>query len=238
MRATHCTSLAVVLLGDDRALSTRGLLLRGHCAAFPAMCFFCKGLQLRCCVGRGCRHANLWRAKLRRTRISPFPTLLVSAAQDDELFTGHLDLVHWRSVVLEALLWPQVCTKESGARFRRARSCRASQVMSPKLKSNLKISRRTFFALIQGVSLTSLNSSSFDSLTEVAAPTTTTIESCDLAPRNRLRQREHGHRFSQTEGWSSTSRTSDDVFRKRTTARHSRRTDRTATEGSSRRSPC
>ena len=60
------------------------------------------------------------------------------------------------------------------------------------------------FASIQGVSLTSLNAPSSGSMTEVGAPTITSAESFDLAPIIRSRQQERGHRFSPTEGWSST----------------------------------
>ena len=77
------------------------------------------------------------------------------------------------------------------------------QVMSPKLKSNLKIACRTIFASIRSDPLTSSNSSSSGSMTEVA-PTLTGADSCDLAARNRTRQQERGLRVLPTEGWSST----------------------------------
>ena len=58
------------------------------------------------------------------------------------------------------------------------------------------------FASTQGDSGMSSISSSSGSLTEVAATTMPGTESFDQAPRDRLRQRDHGHRFSPSEGKS------------------------------------
>ena len=58
------------------------------------------------------------------------------------------------------------------------------------------------FASIQGDSGMNSVSSSSGAWTGVAATTIPGTESVDLVPRDRLRQRDHGHRFSPREGWS------------------------------------
>ena len=91
-------------------------------------------------------------------------------------------------------------------------------------------------------------SSSSGSLTGVAATTIPGTESVDLVPRDRLRQRDHGHRFSPREGWSLNEKQIARNIRryykqKSHEALHqqrsfSRRTVAAATKGFSKKSPC